>query len=91
MTPVLVTIVVLVAGTAAFFSWANRATARAHAQVQWKDVEAALAEVLAPDSRRTTASISSCRGQLMTCTSNQCGSNACASFGKPTRPRPARI
>jgi hypothetical protein len=45
-----VTVVLLVCGAGAFFVWANRSTARAHARFQPKDVEAALVEVLAPDA-----------------------------------------
>jgi hypothetical protein len=43
-------VVLLLSGAVAFFTWANRATARAHARFQSKDVEAALIEVLSPDS-----------------------------------------
>jgi hypothetical protein len=50
MSTVLAIVVLLVAAAVAFFTWANWATARAHARLGSKEVEAALSEVLAPDS-----------------------------------------
>ena len=40
-----------IAAIVVFFAWANRGTAKAHARFTAKDVDDALAEVLAPDAR----------------------------------------
>lgn len=46
----LIVAVCLLASVVAFFMGANRATGRAHARFQTKDVESALSELFAPDS-----------------------------------------
>ena len=44
------TVIAAVAGIVAFFTWANRQTAKAHARFTPTDVEAALTELLDPQA-----------------------------------------
>jgi hypothetical protein len=44
------TVIAAAAGIVAFFAWANRSTAKAHARFTPKDVEIALAELLDPQA-----------------------------------------
>jgi hypothetical protein len=44
------TVIAAAAGIVAFFTWANRQTAKAHARFTYKDVEIALAELLDPQA-----------------------------------------
>jgi hypothetical protein len=44
-------ILAAIGAVALFFTWANRATAKAHAHFRTEDVEAALHEFVSPDSK----------------------------------------
>jgi hypothetical protein len=63
-------VLAVAAGIVAFFVWANRQTAKAHARFTTKDVEIALSELLDPRRRLTTLGIYFSRGRSMSHTSN---------------------
>jgi hypothetical protein len=58
------------AGIAAFFAWANRQTAKAHARFTARDVEIALTELLDPEARPMTPGICFSHGLSTTRTSS---------------------